>query len=164
MSNFEIYSCPYCGGKLEHIKDNMWSCPYCGKECAQVQDHSSNKLNNSIDEEISGTILFISVPGKSSHIEFDKKMVLTISIRRRATLADKYPMELLADIDGRKTVLATELENIGKGSVTIVRRKSNVEFSSEGNVKLFLNGEEISYGSFHKGDELVLGSVKIKID
>ena len=164
MSDFKLRSCPYCGGMLEHKTGNMWSCPYCGKECVQTEEALPSRYNGSAEEEAPGTTVQIQAPKRSMYVEFENKMVLIASIRGRVTMADKFPMELKADVDGREMAVAEELENIGKGEMTISRRGPNTEFYSKGKVRVLLNGKEVSHGFLRPGDRLTLGSVVVSMD
>ena len=154
MTKFIDIKCPSCGGVLQHKLGNTWHCSFCDTDSLFVADAEDDTEKLSIE---------VRKGDHSRTFSAVKKIIINAVYRKRTTLADKYPMDLTLNIDGRNITAVEEFENIGKGSIIIEVRTSNVFFYSEGKTHFTLNDKEISEGNLTPGDVFRMSSITILI-
>ncbi len=59
-----------------------------------------------------------------------KALIIKARDRKRTTVADMFPMDIVFNIDGREIIVAEEVENIGKGKIFVNICPSRVLFYS----------------------------------
>ena len=151
-TKFVAMRCPHCGGVIEHKFGNLWHCPYCNTDSAFAATNEDDIEKVVVDVKHNGKICIYSVI---------KTLVIEARYRKRATAADKFPMDIVFNIDGREVTVAEEVENIGKGRISMEIRSSRVFFYSEGKIDFTVNDAKTSEGNLGLGDRFKLGSVNL---
>ena len=92
-------------------------------------------------------------------------MHLKFSYRRRVTLADLRPMNVIISANERPISFIDEFDNVGNGILTISVDGHNVLVSKEGRLKAKCNDTVV--GPFVEcplGSEITIGSLKLKVE
>ncbi|MBO5600304.1 MAG: hypothetical protein J5897_04610, partial [Candidatus Methanomethylophilus sp.] len=87
--------------------------------------------------------------------------VITANYKKRATMADKFPMTLEISVD-KESKLIDPFENIGKGVLTLTREGSTINVVTEGKIKVELK-ETVDHNKLSIGSSIVLGSLIITV-
>ncbi len=120
MSAFISMKCTHCWGTLEHKFRNLWHCPYCNADSSFVTG----------EDDIEKISFGVKHNRKICTHSVIKALIIKARDRKRTTVADMFPMDIVFNIDGREIIVAEEVENIGKGKIFVNIRPSRVLFYS----------------------------------
>ena len=150
----EVLNCAYCGGTLTHDRGQVWICNYCGKNIV---------LSQTPESSIVTCCLVIQHGTLSEKLEMTDRCTIEVSYKKRATMADPYPMFIsIKTSEGNITL--EEIENIGKGTITLEYDISLLKITAQGNVKYELKGPADRGRYLDSGASIMLGSASITIN
>lgn len=147
----ELLSCEYCGGTLTHTKGHVWICDYCGRQAVISNEHDVVKCDLKIEHNNDIHIL-----------EMADKCVIVSDYRKRVTMADPLPMYIKISTDEESCVIEP-VENIGKGSITLVFDVNRIKSTVDGKINVGYAGPVERNRYLDTGASILLGSVKITI-
>ena len=147
----ELLKCKYCGGTLSHVKFHEWKCDYCG---------NSSIISN--ENDIVKCILNIVHNTTSYDLEMINECSIVSNYRKRATMADKYPM-FLEIISGNESHIIEPVENIGKGIIRLIIDVDCIRVAIEGKIKVIFNNAKDRDKYLDIGSSMVLGSTGITV-
>ena len=136
-----------------HEKGRVWTCEYCGK---------STVVSSSEETGVVTCKLKIVHDSVDKEIEMTDRCVIKVGYRKRATLADRFPMILEVKTTD-ESVVVESIENIGKGTIFLDYDISQVKVTVEGEISVKFTGPIEHNRYLDSGASIILGSAIITI-
>ena len=152
---FVSATCPWCGGILEKKPDGPWVCTSCGR--GAVHEFAATKSGGSC-ENLRDAVIEVTRGDDVVTYPFEGSATLRTEYRRRSTLADPFPMNLLLILPDETVTVAEEIPNVGAGEMKIKLTQTGIKLSKSGHVTYDFKNTEDSTSA-----EIIIADVKITI-